>query len=106
LERILKAGFRFVTVERAERYLGVEREGFVALLEPTDGRIKPFGQAGYLMGAGIGMLVERGESKCFVWHSQSMAATPEILADYENFKRELRKILEDEVPGDVRNIKG
>jgi hypothetical protein len=93
LEKILNAGFRFVTVERAERYLGVEREGFVALLEPADGRIKLFGQAGYLMSAGIGMLVERREGKCFVWHDQSIRATPEMLGRYEKFKRELMEIV-------------
>ena len=96
LERILNAGFRFVSVERAERYLGVEREGFVALLEPAGGRIKLFGQAGYLMSTGIGMLVERREGKCFVWHDQSVPAAPEMLAGYEKFKRELGTILQDE----------
>jgi len=93
LEKLLSAGFRFVTVERAERYLGVQREGFVALLEPVDGRIKLFGQAGYLMSTGIGMLVERREGKCFVWHDQSVPATPEMLAEYEKFKRELKEIV-------------
>jgi hypothetical protein len=93
LEKLLNARFRFVTVERAERYLGVEREGFVALLEAADGRIKLFGQAGYLMSAGIGMLVERREGKCFVWHDQSLRATPEMLGRYEKFKRELMEIV-------------
>jgi hypothetical protein len=93
LEKLLNAGFRFVTVERAERYLGVEREGFVALLEAADGQIKPFGQAGYLMGDGIGMLVERRESKCFVWHDQSVPATQEMLAGYERFKKQLKEIV-------------
>lgn len=95
LERILSAGFRFVTVERAERYLGVERDGFVALLEPADGELKLFGQAGYLMGEGIGMLVERREGKRFVWHDQSVPATPAMLAGYEQFKRDLREIVAD-----------
>ena len=93
LERILNAGFKFVTVERAERYLGVEREGFVALLEPAEGRIKLLGQAGYLVSTGIGMLVERREGKCFVWHDQSVRATPEMLAGYEKFKMELKEIV-------------
>ena len=93
LERILNAGFGFVTVERAERYLGVEREGFVALLEPADGRIKLFGQVGYLMSTGIGMLVEGRGGKCFVRHDQSLRATPEMLAGYEKFKKELKEIV-------------
>ena len=95
LEKLLNAGFSFVTVERAERYLGVEREGFVALVEPAEGRLKLFGQAGYLMSAGIGMLVERREGKCFVWHGQPLRATPEMLGRYEKFREELREILEE-----------
>ncbi len=93
LERILNAGFRFVTIERAERYLGVEREGFIALLEPADGQLGFFGQAGYLVGEGIAMLVERREGKCFVRHEQSVPATPEMLAGYEKFKRDLKQIV-------------
>jgi len=93
LEKILNAGFRFLTVERAERYLGVERGGFVALLEPVDGQIKMFSQAGYLLREGIGMLVESPEGKRFVWHDLSVPATPEMLAGYEQFKKELTEIL-------------
>ena len=93
LEKLFSAGFRFVTVERAERYLGVERQGFVALLEPADGRIKLFGQVGYLMSTGIGMLVEGRGGKCFVRHDQSLRATPEMLAGYEKFKKELKEIV-------------
>ncbi len=95
LEEILNAGFRFISVERAERYLGVERGGFVALLEPVDGQIKFFSQVGYLLGAGIGMLVDKPEGKCFVWHDHSVPATPELLAGYEQFKRDLKRILEN-----------
>lgn len=93
LEQILNAGFRFVTIERAERYLGVERGGFVALLEPAEGELKLFGQVGYLMGEGIGMLVERREGKCFVWHDRTLSATSEMVAGYEKFKKELKAIL-------------
>ena len=37
VESLLKEGFRFVTFERYARYLGVERDGFVALLETAGG---------------------------------------------------------------------
>jgi len=33
--------------ERYARYLGVEKEGFVALLETAEGKVKLFGQVGY-----------------------------------------------------------
>ena len=47
LESLLKAGFRFVTFERYARYLGVERDGFVALLETAGGKVQLFDQVGY-----------------------------------------------------------
>ena len=61
----MKAGFRFVTFERYARYLGVERDGFVALLETAEGKVKLFGQVGYQVGEGIAMLVERPDGKAF-----------------------------------------
>ena len=93
LERFLRAGFQFVTFEHMERYLGVERAGFVALLDPTQGDLKLFGQPGYRMGRGIGMLVERGAGKAFVWKSESVEATPELLAEYELFRAEVKDLL-------------
>src|SRR5690348_16126504 len=94
LERFLKARFKFVTLEHVERYLTVEKEGFVALLDPADGRLNLFGQAGYRMGRGIGMLVDGRAGKSFVWKTESMAATPRLVAAYERFKAEVRGILE------------
>jgi len=94
LESLLKAGFRFVTFERYARYLGVERDGLVALLETGAGNIKQFGQVGYHVGEGIAMLVERTEGKAFVWKGETVAATPELLAAYERFKSDLRRLVE------------
>lgn len=99
LHKLLAAGFRFVTIARVERYLGVERDGFVALLDPADGQLKLFGQAGYRVGDSIGMLVERGAERTFVWHEQSVAATPELLALYERFRRELEEVLKPVASG-------
>ena len=94
LERLAAAGFKFVTIPHVERYLGVEKEGFAALLEPMEGRLRVFGQVGLRMGEGIGMLIERGPGKAFVWKQESVATTPELLAGYERFRAELRGLLE------------
>lgn len=96
LERFLRAGFTFVTLERYARYLGVEKNDFIALLDPTGGKLTVFSQVGYRMGDAIGMLVERGEGKAFVWKEQAVDATPELLVAYERFKRELEKLLHPE----------
>ena len=97
LESLLLAGFRFLTFERYARYLAVEREGFVALLEPREGKVKLFGQVGYHVGEGIGMLLERAEGQAFVWKAQSVPATPGLLAAYEKTKADLRRLLQGEV---------
>jgi len=94
LEKLAAAGFKFVTIPHVERYLGVEKEGFAALLEPVEGRLRVFGQVGLRLGEGIGMLIERGPGKAFVWKQELVAATPELLAGYERFRAELRGLLE------------
>lgn len=93
LESLLRAGFRFLTLERYERYLAAEKNGFAALLDPSGGKFTVFSQAGYLMGEGIGMLIEEPSGKYFVYHGQRTPATPDLLAAYEDFKRELGELL-------------
>ena len=93
LRQLLEAGFQFVAVERAERYLGVTRQGFIALLDPSANGLKIFGQPGYRIEDGIGMLVDRAGGKFFVWHGHSIAATPELLAAYESFRAEISRLL-------------
>ncbi len=93
LEALLRGGFRFLTLERYERYLAVEKDNFVALLDPANGGLAIFSQAGYLMGGGIGMLVEGAASKEFVYHGQKVTATLELLDQYEAFKRSLNSVL-------------
>ena len=94
LERLLRAGFRFLTFERYGAYFAAERDGFVALLDPTGGKLRLFSQAGYLLGEDIGMLVEKLGGKAFVFHQQSVPASPQLLAAYEQFKKQLGEILD------------
>ena len=93
LERLLRAGFRFRTLERYGAYIAAERDGFGALLDHTAGKLTLFSQVGYLVGDSIGMLVEKPEGKAFVFHEQSVPATPALLAAYEQFKQQLIEIL-------------
>ena len=95
LEELSKAGFQFVTMERITRHLVVEKEGFIALLDPGDGKLRLFGQIGYRVRDGIGVLVEQGPKKAFVWKKNSVAATPDLLAVCSRVKKELAEILQD-----------
>ena len=85
-----------MTLERVERYLGLERDGFVALLDPSQGGLRVFSQVGYRLGEGVGMLVERGAGKAFVWHDQEVPASAEMLEIYGRFRAELERLLGEE----------
>lgn len=93
LERLLKAGFEFVQLEHVVRYLPVQKNGFVALLDPAGSRFGILGQIGYRIGEGVGMLVERGDGKAFVWKDKTVEATSELLEAYAGFREELEEIL-------------
>jgi hypothetical protein len=93
LESMLRAGFRFLSIERYAGFLAVEKDNFVALLDPGQGGLKLFSQIGYLMGGGIGMLVEDRAGKAFVFHADRIPATPAMLAAYEAFRENLLQIL-------------
>ncbi len=95
LEKLLRAGFRLVRLERFARYPAVEKEGMIALLDTSGEKIRVFGQVGYRLGGGIGVLVERASRKFFIWHEKSVPASPELLAAYDRFREELKHLLED-----------
>jgi hypothetical protein len=94
LEGLLRAGFTFVSFEKYARFIAVEKEGFVGLLDPSEGNLRLFSQVGYRMEDEIGMLVERREGKAFVCHERAVAATPALLEVYERFREELQKHLQ------------
>ncbi len=83
-----------MTIPHVERYLSVERDGFVAVLEPAASGFAVFGQVGYWMGEGMGVLIERQRRKVFVSHGHTVDATPDLLAEYERFRRELEALLQ------------
>lgn len=95
LEKLLRAGFKLVTLERFARYPAVEKGGMIALLDISRGMVRIFGQAGYRMGEGIGMLVERAGGKSFVCHEHSVPASLELLEAYRRFRDELNRLLEE-----------
>ncbi len=94
LQKLLRTGFKLVTLERFARYPAAEKDGFIALLELTEGKVRVFGQVGYRMGEGIGVLVDRPQGKAFVWHAQAETASPDLIESYNRIKAELKDLLE------------
>ena len=97
LESLLKAGYQFVTFEQFARYPGVQKAGFVALLDVSGEMVRQFGSVGYRLGSGIAVLIERTGGKAFIWKNESVEATPELLAAYETVKKELAELLRESV---------
>ncbi len=93
LENILKAGFQFTSFEQYARYPAVEKSGFVALLDISNGAVVQFGSMGYRLGEGIGVLIEGAKGKAFVWKNSSQSATRELLATYQSVRNELHDLL-------------
>ncbi len=93
LQGLLKAGFEFVQLPHVVRYLPVQKNGFVALLDPSAGKLDILGQPGYRIGDGVGVLVEKKDEKAFVWKAQFVPATPALLQGFERFKEELKALL-------------
>jgi hypothetical protein len=93
LETLLKAGFQFVSFEQFGPYPGVEKDGFVALIDLSADQVRQFGSLGLHLGRGIGVLLQRPGGKAFVWKAESVEATPELLAAYESVKGELNALL-------------
>jgi hypothetical protein len=93
LQELLDAGYQFTAIEHVTRQVAVEKNGFIALLDPADGKLKLFGQIGYRLGEGIGMLIERGGKRYFVWKKQEVEATPDLLAAYRRVRAELMEML-------------
>ena len=92
LQKLLQAGFQFASIEHVARHIVVEKAGFIALLDPADGQLRVFGQIGYRLGDGIGVLIEQGTRRAFVWKKESVEATPHLLAAYQRVKNELKEI--------------
>ena len=101
LEKLLQRGFRFRSLEMFPRAVGIERDNFVALVEPTpEGGLGPLRASGYLLGGRIAVLVERGGRSFFQAKQQEVPATEAMLEAYGRFQKELRQILVGSAAGE------
>lgn len=96
LQRLYVAGFELETFERFPKAIGVLRQGYIAFLVPGPDGLQILGNVGRRMGESLGPLVDRGGRKVFVHKQEELEATEEMIADLEQFRSDLRRLLQGE----------
>ncbi len=96
LQRIYMAGFELETFERFPKAIGVVRAGYVAFLVPGPEGLQILGNVGRRMGESLGPLVERAGRKVFVHKQEEIEATVEMIAELEQFRADLKRLLHGE----------
>jgi hypothetical protein len=96
LQRLYMAGFELETFERFPKAIGVLRAGYIAFLVPGPDGLQILGNVGRRMGESLGPLVERGGRKVFVHKQEEIEATEEMIAELEDFRRDLKHLLRGE----------
>jgi len=96
LQRLYMAGFELETFERFPKAIGVLRGGYLAFLVPGPDGLQILGNVGRRMGESLGPLVERNGRKVFVHKQEEIEATPEMIAELEEFRQELKRLLRGE----------
>jgi len=96
LQRLYIAGFELETFERFPKAIGVLRQGYIAFLVPGPDGLQILGNVGRRMGESLGPLVLRGGRKLFVHKQEEIEATEEMIAELEQFRSDLKRLLRGE----------
>ena len=96
LARLYQAGFEIQKLERFPRGVCVLRGECVAVLEPRPEGLTLIGSAGWRVGEGIGVLVEKDGRQVFQSKDQIIEATAERLRALRQFEADLRRLLSPE----------
>ena len=95
LQRIYAAGFELQTFDRYPRAIGVSRGDCIVLLEPEpsgDG-LRMVGSPGWKLGGFMGVLTTQGQRQVFQFKSETVEATPDRLAELNQFRQEIEQFL-------------
>lgn len=93
LQKIYMAGFELQTFDRYPNAVGVLRGECIALLQPTPAGLQMIGTPGWRMGEVLGVLIEREGRQVFQAKSEVVEATPERIAQLQQFKQDLKELL-------------
>ena len=96
LARLYQAGFEIQKLERFPRGVCVLRGECVAVLEPRPEGLTLIGSAGWRIGEGIGVLLEKDGRQVFQSKGQIIEATAERLRALRQFEADLRRLLSPE----------
>jgi hypothetical protein len=96
LQHLYLAGFELETFERFPKAIGVLRSGYIAFLVPGPDGLQILGNVGRRMGESLGPLVERNGRKVFVHKQEEVEATQEMVAELEQFRADLQRLLRGE----------
>jgi hypothetical protein len=96
LQRLYMAGFELEAFERFPKAIGVIRAGYIAFLVPGPDGLQILGNVGRRMGDSLGPLVERGGRKLFLHKQEEIEATEEMIAELEQFRVDLKRLLRGE----------
>ena len=94
LQQIYVAGFELKVFDRFPKCIGVVRDNCIALLVPAVDGLQMLGTPGWLIGEGIGVLVEAGGRRIFQSKQEIVEATPERLEALRKFREDLRRLLD------------
>jgi hypothetical protein len=94
LQRLYMAGFELQTFERFPQAIGVIKNSYMAFLIPGGPEgLQILGNVGRRMGESLGSLVERNDRQVFLHKQEIIEATPEMIAELNAFKSELKSLL-------------
>jgi hypothetical protein len=95
LERLFVAGFRPIAIPPYENALCVHRGECAAVLAPVaNGGLRLLAPATVIVAGNLSVRLKKPAGDVFVWKKTEVAATEERLAELEEFRRELVRILE------------
>jgi hypothetical protein len=95
LERLFTAGFRPIAIPPYESALCMHREACAVVLAPVDnGGLRVLAPPSYLIDGHFAVRLKRASGDVFVWKQTELEATPERLAELDQFRGDLDEILE------------
>jgi len=94
LQRLIAGGFAPARFPLYPNTVGVQRDGFAALLTPyPGGELRILGEPCRLIDGNLAVRVEREGQTFFVWKKRQVFATEQMMSEFKRFVADLTPIL-------------